>query len=295
MEKEKIEALLGLQKDEADYINNQKVDEIPKHNFFGDAKSDKELNDLMDNRKPLIISVIGFPECGKSTFVSSIYYLCLTRGGIKQYKFYNSDTLIGFEKRSFIRQITTETENRNFRTQVYENSFLSLYFKNDEGKNVKIILSDRSGETYQKYKDKAGLSAHDVGLCYADIIILLVDSNEFISHNVNEKKRLRCLISRLKEEGIFKPNTKFYLVMNKTDLCSHEEIESKINDFLEKNKELFPESYDVKHIQSINLRGSNALEEFVSSLIEIKFKEELSHDIEDIDWVRILINNFQNV
>lgn len=297
MEKEKIEAILGVQRNNIEGSPDKATTEEVKVQqlFYGEAKSDNDVNDLQGDDRPLVISVIGFPECGKSTFVSSIYHLCMTRGCIGSFKFYDSDTLIGFEKRALIRHIKTDVQNRNLRTQVYENPFLSLSFLNAEGKKAKIVISDRSGETYEKYKDKAGLASCDVGLTNANVIVLLVDAHKFESSLVNEQKRLRAFLGRLKNEGIFKDGVQFFLVMNKMDISNQENVKNLINQFIEKNSDNIPDISSVKYIQSIKLRQAKTLEEFVSNLIEIKFNELPNHETVDIDWVRNLINQVKDV
>lgn len=297
MEKEKIDAILGIQKNisEGSQENAIKEEIMAQQPYYGEAKSDNDVNDLQDDDRPFLISVIGFPECGKSTFVSSIYHLCMTRGGIGSFKFFDSDTLIGFEKRALIRHIKTDVKNRNLRTQVYENPFLSLSFRNVDGRVAKVIISDKSGETYEKYKDRAGLAGCDVGLINADVIVLLVDANKFESNIVNEQKRLRIFLARLRNEGVCQNGAQFFLVMNKMDICNQKSIEDLISGFIEKNRDNIPEISSVKYIQSIKLRQTKTLEEFVTDLIAIKFSELPNQVTEDIDWVRSIINRSKDV
>ena len=69
-------------------------------NYYADALNDNNVNEIIGDEIPHVIILIGFPEYGKSTFVASLYHKILTDGKIGKYKFIDSDTLVGFERRA---------------------------------------------------------------------------------------------------------------------------------------------------------------------------------------------------
>lgn len=73
--------------------------------FIGEAlDEDDKLNLLMTDAKPYITVLVGFEGYGKTSFVATCYHILLTDGGIGEYKFFDSDTLVGLERRSFLRR-----------------------------------------------------------------------------------------------------------------------------------------------------------------------------------------------
>lgn len=274
-------------------------DSMDKQSYYGDARHDSEINSFQESDKPFLLTLVGFPYCGKTTFVSSIYHLCLSRGQIGKYKFVDSDTLIGFEKRAFIRQIDTETQNRSLRTQVYENGFLSLSFSDENNVIRKIVISDKSGETYKRYRDQEGLASEDLGLKYSDMIIFLLDGNTLLTSKMNEIKGLTNLLNRFASAGVF--NVKdplLYLGINKKDKCANRivELEEAVKIIENKNRDYLHFTETV-YLQSIYLNedDKNSLENFVVSILDQVFLKKDPEEVIDIDWVNNMLNDNSDV
>ena len=109
-----------------------------KGTYYGDALNDSNINDIVGESQPHVVVLVGFPKYGKSTFVASFYHAVMTTGQIGKYKFVDSDTLVGFERRAYIRQAELRIKKRLDRTPMYADYFLSLLFENVEtGNKVK--------------------------------------------------------------------------------------------------------------------------------------------------------------
>lgn len=297
MESNIIDKLRGVASANAEkMIESNSDDELILNeisSYYGDAKSDSELNIFQNSEKPFLISIIGFPSCGKSTFVSSIFHLCMAKGHIGKYKFIDSDTLIGFEKRSLIRKLELETENRSLRTKVYENGFLSLSFLNEKNQVKKIVLSDKSGETYSNYKDQEGEATNDIGLLYSDMYIFLVDGSKLLASKINEIKRFTTLITRFMNGGLLKDNLRLYIVVNKKDLCKvqMDELKETVDLLKRRNDDYIPNA-ETTFIQSLFLPDDedDSLENFVDGILDIVFTTNSHEQSMDIDWVNKLLN-----
>lgn len=86
-------------------IADYKEDKTLERHYYGDALNDDNVNDIIDDVVPHVVVIIGFPKYGKSTFVASLYHAVLTVGKIGKFRFVDSDTITGFERRAQIRKL----------------------------------------------------------------------------------------------------------------------------------------------------------------------------------------------
>ena len=56
-------------------VKNNSYDQL----MFCDAKSQQELNDFVDSKKPKLVALVGFANFGKSTFIGTLYQLLIER------------------------------------------------------------------------------------------------------------------------------------------------------------------------------------------------------------------------
>lgn len=71
--------------------------------YYCDALNDKNINDVLGDADTHLITLVGFSEVGKSTFVASLYHTFMLKGEIDGYKIIDSDTFVGFERRAHVR------------------------------------------------------------------------------------------------------------------------------------------------------------------------------------------------
>ena len=205
--------------------------EKPHVSYYGDAMNDNNVNDLVDDTIPHVVILVGFPEYGKSTFVSSFYHAVMKNGQIGKYQFVDSETIFGFEQRAHIRKVETKTKKRLDRTPVYANYFLSMVFVNKETeRKVKLVLSDRAGDTYKEYVTIGQRINDDKALNRAKHILFFLDAHALTGDGFLEmQQNLGLLILRMDNYGVFGDNKRVDVVFNKSDLVDVESETFKTN------------------------------------------------------------------
>lgn len=194
--------------------------EQPKEQFYGEAYNDSNVNDLVDETTPHVVILVGFPEYGKSTFVSSFYHAVMTNGRIGKYKFVDSETILGFERRAQIRHEENRVKKRLNRTPMYANYFLSLVFINTEtGRRVKLVLSDKAGDTYKDYGKIGENINSDKAINRAQQIIFFLDAYAMATDGyLDLQQNLGLLVPRMVNYGTFTDGKRVDVVFNKTDM-----------------------------------------------------------------------------
>lgn len=275
----------------ADFKNEKPSD----RHYYGDALNDDNVNDIIDDVVPHVVIIVGFPKYGKSTFVASLYHAVLTTGKIGKFRFVDSDTLTGFERRCQIRKQEHDIKKRIDRTPVYADYFLSLMFKNEEsGQLVKIVLSDRSGEKYRDYVKFDAEIEKDKALRYARHILFFLDAKKIASDGFFDvQSDLRPLTIRMKKYGAFGENKRIDVVFNKIDQVKDEsnystnkdEILSLIKNVTTINKEF--------ELCSLKVTDNEKLNQFFVYLLEccVEPKHNSKEDSAQIDWVNTELAN----
>jgi hypothetical protein len=188
--------------------------------FYSDALDDSQINDIIRSVNPHLITLIGFSEFGKSTFVASMYHRAMTQGKIDGYDFFDSDTFSGFERRAYIRDVGLKPNKRFNRTTNNEGYFLTMYFKKDN-ERLLLVISDRSGETYRnEYTSNAEAVKADKSLIYSNHIVFFIDVSVLmtIKNYLRFKSKFTTLISRLYSAGVFNNEKVIDVIFNKIDL-----------------------------------------------------------------------------
>ena len=194
--------------------------------YYCDSMTDENINDVLGDYNTHLVTLVGFSEVGKSTFVASLYHKLMCTGEIDGYKFIDSDTYVGFERRAYIRNESLKTSKRNYRTTTLEGQFLTLTLsKND--KISKLIISDRAGETYKKsYKSNLSDVKQDKGLINSHHIIFFIDSSSINNEDDYSDfcDDFQLLLSRMASAEVFKVPKEYDIIYNKLDLIQTDEI-----------------------------------------------------------------------
>lgn len=194
--------------------------------YYCDSMTDENINDVLGDYNTHLVTLVGFSEVGKSTFVASLYHKLMCTGEIDGYKFIDSDTYVGFERRAYIRNESLKTSKRNSRTTTLEGQFLTLTLsKND--KISKLIISDRAGETYKKsYKSNLSDVKQDKGLINSHHIIFFIDSSSINNESDYSDfcDDFQLLLSRMASAEVFKVPKEYDIIYNKLDLIQTDEI-----------------------------------------------------------------------
>lgn len=193
--------------------------------FYSDALDDSKINGIIRSINPHLITLIGFSEFGKSTFVASMYHRAMTQGQIDGYDFYDSDTFSGFERRAYIRDVGLKLNKRFNRTTNAEGYFLTMYFKKRNEKLL-LVISDRSGETYRnEYTSNAEAVKADKSLIYSNHIVFFIDVSVLKTNKnyLGFKSKFNSLISRLYSADVLKKEKTIDVIFNKIDLLNKED------------------------------------------------------------------------
>lgn len=262
--------------------------------FFTDALSEININSIITDQKPELIVLFGLNDLGKTTFVGSLYHLLRVYGEMGDYKFVNSDTFAGFERRVFLRKCSKDGRSNTNRTFRAENPFLTLHMthKTTKGKRL-IVLSDRAGERYRDYISKDEELLKDKTIEYADRILLFVNAEELIGRSYsNMKDELRTLLRRLKEKEMLPMLATKYIIFNKFDKVQDVENQQ-FKDHKQEIVALFEEMFETKEISQhcINSKSLDAnieLENIFHLLIQPLNAKKVDPTL---DWVKTAIKS----
>lgn len=278
----------------------QILDKQPKNErrFYCDALDDDNVNQVVKDVVPHVVTFLGFAEFGKSTFVGSLYHYLMANGVIGDFTFYDSDTFSGFERRTYIRNAKLNGVKRSLRTTEIDGYYLSLHFERDR-QHFQLVLSDRSGETYgKKYISDATSISADKGLKNSRHLVFFIDSTVF----VDREKRLdfnslfNKLLSRMKSSEIFKKEMVIDVVFNKMDgiLNKDENIQVEFESRAETFKEKLEKESGFKinrtfKISSLKIDDNELLIDFFKYLVDCCDCKKSYNP--KVDWVAELLNS----
>lgn len=261
--------------------------------FYSDALEDSQINGIIRSINPHLITLIGFSEFGKSSFVASMYHRAMTQGKIDGYDFYDSDTLSGFERRAYIRDVGLKPNKRFNRTTNSEGYFLTMYFKK-ENEKLLLVISDRSGETYRnEYTTNAETVKADKSLIYSNHIVFFIDISVLITDRnyLGFKSKFNSLISRFDNAGVFKNKKTIDLIFNKIDLLKEDDnnaclsFEKRAKEIIQKIEETSQTKINMQFkICSNKMVGNNDLYKVFDYFVESCKFGNVSI-ISEIDWI----------
>ena len=103
MSNEVVDLKLNGTGGEATKSAQPEVQEQEQENIEGsyryDSLKDADVNNLVSDSRPTLITLFGVSECGKTTFVGSLFAILRRRPCLLKKTFIDSDTLTGFERR----------------------------------------------------------------------------------------------------------------------------------------------------------------------------------------------------
>ena len=199
--------------------------------FYCDARGQNSLNEFIDSEKPKLVALVGFAGYGKSTFIGSLYQLLIQNQEYEGYSFIDSDTYVGFERRVFLRRVNDGNISGTKRNILGESDLLNIMLKSTKGSVHQVLISDKAGETYQRYLSSNDDIKKDVVLEKADMLVFFIDadadSQGLPKHNLISDN-YRSLLTRLSEQGKVCESTNYILVFTKVDRVCSEERKTKL-------------------------------------------------------------------
>lgn len=292
--KDILEAISGTtinQVVEAGVIENS----VLTSRYYCDALNDESINNVLGGTESRLITLVGFSEVGKSTFVASLYHKFMANGEVNGSKIVDSDTFVGFEKRAYVRNEAFKTIKRNARTTMTEGQFLTLTLSKN-GKKKKLIVSDNAGEKYKNtYVDNQAEVNKDKGLVNTRHIIFFIDCSVLNDDDeyMDFYDKFQLLLSRMSTAGVFDVQKTYDIIYNKVDTNDTEE-----------KKETYKTNrinFENKLVTEFNIKVSNTFETISNDMKDdgmartfdyiVGLLEEASsiNRHSDVNWVQTLL------
>lgn len=292
--KDILEAISGTTRNqvaEAGVIENS----VLTSRYYCDALNDESINNVLGGTESRLITLVGFSEVGKSTFVASLYHKFMANGEVNGSKIVDSDTFVGFEKRAYVRNEAFKTIKRNARTTMTEGQFLTLTLSKN-GKKKKLIVSDNAGEKYKNtYVDNQAEVNKDKGLVNTRHIIFFIDCSVLNDDDeyMDFYDKFQLLLSRMSTAGVFDVQKTYDIIYNKVDT----------NDTEEKKKTYKTNRINFENnlVTEFNIKVSNTFETISNDMKDggmartfdyiVGLLEETTNinDHSDVNWVQTLL------
>lgn len=209
-----------LEVQEQDYVESS---------FRYDALKDADVNNLSSDSRPSLITLFGISECGKTTFVGSLFAILRRSPGLLKTSFIDSDTLTGFERRVHQRFLSEDGQSVIQRTQRKAGSILNVVLGDERGNNPHMfVISDLSGEIYLDAISDKSVVVQQTAVKYADKLVIFADIEPLLkakSYN-SYKENFQSLLARFIENDMLPTDAEVYVALNKTDLVESAAIDS---------------------------------------------------------------------
>ncbi len=192
-----------------------------------DALRDEDVNDFSSTHRPTLVTLFGISECGKTTFVGSLFAILCRHPQLLKSTFIDSDTLTGFQRRVHTRYLSEKGISEQPRTNRRAGSILNVVLGDEYGDNQHmVVFSDLSGEVYNDAASNDDVVLQQKAVKYADKLVIFVDAEKLLPTKNNAyKASFQSLLTRFKGKDMFNSKTECFLVFNKVDL-----VESVINE-----------------------------------------------------------------
>ena len=188
-----------------------------------------DVNNLVSDSRPTLITLFGVSECGKTTFVGSLFAILRRRPCLLKKTFIDSDTLTGFERRVHQRFLSEDGQSVIQRTQRKAGSILNVVLGNEQGNNQHMfVISDLSGEIYRDAISDITIVQQQKAVKYADKLVIFADIEPLLkakSYN-SYKENFQSLLARFKENDMLPVGAEVYVALNKSDMVESAAIDA---------------------------------------------------------------------
>ena len=292
--KDILESLAGVAQLKHDnVIKDDAIENIAQ--YYCDSMTDENINDVLGDYNTHLVTLVGFSEVGKSTFVASLYHEFMCTGEIDGYKFIDSDTYVGFERRAYIRNESLKTSKRNIRTTTLEGQFLTLTLSKNDVQN-KLIISDRAGETYKNiYTSNLSEVMKDKGLINSHHIIFFIDSSSVNNEDDYNDfcDDFQLLLSRMASAGVFKVPKEYDIIYNKIDLNQTDEIKELYKKQSQDLENKMKVDYGIDISSKFEIVANDMKDQGLGDVFKYIVNTLNSHtncQCEESNWVQTLLN-----
>ena len=209
------------------------LQEMPIGSLRYYALHDSDVNSLQSKGRPTLVTLFGISECGKTTFVGSLFAILRRRPELLKVTFLDSDTLAGFEHRVYRRFLTKAGKSEILHTQRKSANILNVVLGDEQGENERmIVLSDLSGEVYKDAISKNDVVEKQTAVKYADKLVIFADVESLLSSKTytSYKGGFKSLLNRFKDKGMLPNEAEIFLTFNKIDLVNAKVQEEAVNE-----------------------------------------------------------------
>lgn len=197
--------------------------EVQEFSYRYDGLRETDVNNLPSTIRPTLITLFGISECGKTTFVGSLFAILRRRPKLLNATFIDSDTLTGFERRVHLRFLSESGQSVIQRTLRKAGSLLNVVIGDEKGENPHMfIVSDLAGEVYKDAISNRDLVLQQQAVKYADKLVVFVDVEALLNVKTynSYKSNFKSLLNRFKENNMLPAEAEFFLAFNKCDKIS---------------------------------------------------------------------------
>lgn len=185
-----------------------------------DAMDQRLLNVFLRAHIPSVVALVGEQDSGKTTLLAELYgHFC--RGPIGPFTFQSSQTLIGFAKQHHLALLSSGLGSpKTPRTSRSEPaSYYHLAVRRNSGPLRQLIISDRSGETYEAARTNTSLLSELIEFSEAKRIVFLLDSDKLtnVEFRANYSREMRQMLRALRDNKILRKNVPLELLTTKLD------------------------------------------------------------------------------
>ena len=292
--KDILESLAGVAQLKHDnFIKDDAIENIAQ--YYCDSMTDENINDVLGDYNTHLVTLVGFSEVGKSTFVASLYHKLMCTGEIDGYNFIDSDTYVGFERRAYIRNESLKTSKRNSRTTMMEGQFLTLTLSKDNKIN-KLIISDRAGETYKNsYTSNLSDVKQDKGLINSHHIIFFIDSSSVNNEDDYSDfcDDFQLLLSRMASAGVFDVPKVYDIIYNKIDLNQTDEIKELYKKQSQDLENKMKADYGITISNTFEIIANDMKDSGLNDVFMYlvnKLNSHTGYQYKESNWVKTLLN-----
>lgn len=228
-----------------------------------DSLKDADVNNLVSDSRPTLITLFGVSECGKTTFVGSLFAILRRRPCLLKKTFIDSDTLTGFERRVHQRFLSEDGQSVIQRTQRKAGSILNVVLGNEQGNNQHMfVISDLSGEIYWDAISDITIVQQQKAVKYADKLVIFADIEPLLkakSYN-SYKENFQSLLARFKENDMLPVGAEVYVALNKSDMVESAAIDAsktETGEVDEEKKKAFIKAVDKRKKAIVDIVNDN--------------------------------------
>lgn len=157
--------------------------EMDVHLPLGKALTAREASNITAASRTRLIVLAGAVGSGKTTLIASIFH-CFQKTSFAGYYFAGSDTLIGFDERSYLARIAPEREIATTKRTIPGTDRYLLHLRVRTSGLTEpardLLFADLSGEDYEEFKDSPDECRRFGMIARADHFVLLVDGGKLI-------------------------------------------------------------------------------------------------------------------